>query len=335
VAVGALAVLALAGGCRRKPSDTFLTYFNGEHLVSVRYPATWQGAEGAGDGVWYRHFQGPAAGGKAAITVTLLSGPTGGTLDQYAQSYLQANTVESSEDASRQGVTGKRWRIVSGDGTRRLSLLLLQDAGHVWGLFTQADAAAFADHKKTIAEMESSLELERPKDYTPVQEPSYGLTIRVPPSWKTSQKSTSGGNYLQQFLSPPLVSDKTYSQGASLTVMVEPAPAGGLDGYYSAVRQRLGGDRYPVLTHVTWRGGYVDLMRAETALAVTRVKRYYWTSGGRGYSIGCESREDVFVRVTRWCDVIASTLEMGGQPLPPEAPAAASPTPPPRPLVVR
>jgi hypothetical protein len=305
----------------------------------VRYPATWQGTEGAGEGVWYRQFQPPAAAqdGKAAVTVTLLSGPTGGTLDQYAESYVQGNRVESTEDASRQGATGKRWRIVSGDGARRISLLLLQDAGHVWGLFTQAGAAAFDEQGKVVEEMEKSLELQRPKDYTLVQEPAFGLGLRVPPSWKTNQKSTSGGNYLQQFLSPPLVLDKTYSQGASLTVMVEPAPAGGLDGYYSAVRQRLGGDRYPVLTHVAWRGGYVDLMRAETALAVTRVKRYYWTSGSRGYSLGCESREDVFVRVTRWCDVIASTLQMDGQPLPPEAPAAAAASPPatPRPLVAR
>ena len=54
--------------------------------MSVRYPATWQSAEGPADGVWYRHFQAPATGGKSAITATLLSGPTGGTLDQYAQS---------------------------------------------------------------------------------------------------------------------------------------------------------------------------------------------------------------------------------------------------------
>ncbi len=301
----------------------------------MRYPASWRAEEGVGEGVWYRHFQAPTAGrdGKPAVTVTLLSGPTGGTLDQYAGTYLQGNTVESTQDASRQGVTGKSWRIVVADGSRRLSLLLLQDAGHVWGLYTQADAAAFGEYKPVVDEMEKSLTLERPRDYTPYQEPRYGLAIRVPPSWKTGQKFSSEANYLNQFLSAPMALDKTIPLGAALTVTVEPAPAGGLDPYYASVRQRLG-DAYAVLTHVTWRGGYVDMMRTETAVAVARVKRYFWTSGTRGYSIACEAREDVFPRVTRWCDVIVSTLELDGRPLPNDVPAAVAATPAP-PLVAR
>jgi len=329
--------LLLAPACRGKPQETFLTWFSADHLVSVRYPGSWRTEEGVGEGVWYRHFQAPTAGrdGKPAATVTLLAGPTGGTLDQYAGSYLQGNTVESTQDASRQGVTGKSWRIVVAGGSRRLSLLLLQDAGHVWGLYTEADAAAFTEYKGVVEEMEKSLTLERPKDGTPHQEPRYGLSIRVPPSWKTGQKFSSEANYLHQLLSPPMTLDKTVPLGAALTVTVEPAPAGGLDPYYASVRQRLG-DGYVVLTHVTWRGGYVDMMRTETALAVARVKRYFWTSGTRGYSIACEAREDVFPRVTRWCDVIVSTLELDGRPLPASAPAAvaASPTPAP-PLVAR
>jgi hypothetical protein len=331
-------VAALAApGCRRRPEDAFLTYFNGDHLVSVRYPAGWRSEDGTGQGVWYRAFVSPATGrdGKAAVTVTLLAGPTGGTLDQYAQSYLQGNTVESSGDASRQGVTGKRWRLAGADRSRRFSLVLLQDAGHVWGLYTQADTAGFGTYKDVVEEMERTLTLERPQDYRRYEEARYGLAIRAPESWKTGQTFSKGTNYLHQWLGPAMSLEKNVPLSPSLTVTVEPAPPGGLDTYYSAVRQRLG-DAYKVLQEVSWRGGRVVVARIETPLAVTRAKRYFWSSGQRGYSLSCEAREDLFVRVTRWCDVIASTIEIDGQPLPSEAPAAvaASPTPAP-PMMTR
>ena len=41
-------------------------------------------------------------------------------------------------------------RIAINAGARRHSLLLLQDAGHVWGLFTQADAAAFLSQLEQV-----------------------------------------------------------------------------------------------------------------------------------------------------------------------------------------
>jgi hypothetical protein len=302
----------------------------------VRYPVTWKTSEASGEGVWYRAFQSPAAGpdGKPAVTATLLAGPTGGTLDQYAQSYLQGNTVESSQEVSRQGAAGKSWRIAVAGGSQRLSLLLLQDAGHVWGLYTQADAASFATYKGVVEEMEKSLTLERPADYTEYKEDRYGFAVRVPPSWKTGQTFGNGTHYLHQFLSPPLALEKTAPLGAAFTVNVEPAPAGGVDAY-RAVRQRLG-DAFNVITEVSWRGGRVAVARVETPVAVTRAKRYFWTSGPRGYSLTCEAREDLFVRVTRWCDVIASTLQIGGQPLPAEAAASPSPaaSPTPRPALI-
>jgi hypothetical protein len=335
---GAALLLVLAAalpGCRRGSRDPFVTYFNGEQLVSVRYPASWRSEEGAGEGVWYRHFQGPP-GTPNAVTATLLAGATAGTLDQYAQSYIGSNTVASVEDASRQGASGKRWRYASPDGSRRFALLLLQDAGHVWGLHAQAAAAAFDEQKAAIDEMEKSLTLERPKTYTEYRQDRYGFAIRVPPSWTTGQNFGSGGTYLMQFISPALAADKEQTVHASMTVNVEPAPGGGsLDAYYSAVLRRLG-EPNKVMTEVSWRGGRVALMRIETQLAVSRAKRYFWTSGGRGYSLNCEAREDVFVRVTRWCDVIASTLEIGGQPLAAEAPSPApTATATPRPLIAR
>jgi hypothetical protein len=328
-----LAILLAAAGCRGRRQDPLVTYFNGEHLVSVRYPASWRSEDGNQEGVWYRHFQGPP-GTANTVTVTLLSGPTAGTLDQYAQSYLGSNPVSAADDASRQGVPGKRWRYASADGARRFGLVLLQDAGHVWGLQAQGAAAAFAEHEATITEMEKSLALERPQAYTEHRQDRQGFAIRVPPSWSTGQNFSTGNTYLLQFISPPLAADKRQTVHASLTLNVEPAPpAGGVDAYYASVRQRLG-EAYKFLTEVSWRGGRVVVMRIETPLAVSRAKRYFWTSGARGYSLNCEAREDVFVRITRWCDVIASTLQIDGQPLPAEAPAPVSPAATPRPALI-
>jgi hypothetical protein len=319
-------VLVAAAGCRGRAGDPLVTYFNGEHLVSVRYPASWRTEEGAQEGVWYRHFQGPPDS-KATVTATLLAGPTSAPLEQYAQSYLAGNTVSGTEDASRQGVSGKRWRYASPDGARSFSLLLLQDAGHVWGLQTQAPAAAFDEHRSVIQEMEKSLTLERPQSYPEHRQDRLGYAIRVPASWTQGQSFSSGNTWLAQFLSPALAAEKRQTLHASLTLSGEPVPGGSLDTYYTSVRQRLG-DAYKVVTEVQWRGGRVAVARIETPLAVTRAKRYFWTSGQRGYSLSCEAREDLFVRVTRWCDVIASTLEIDGKPLPAEVAAApASPTP--------
>jgi hypothetical protein len=294
----------------------------------VRYPSSWKTEDGSREGVWYRHFQGPpGAAADAAVTVTLLAGPTAGTLDQYAQSYLAGATSVSVEEAPLQGAGGKRWRYASADGSRRFGLLLVQDGGYVWGLHAQGAPAGFEGQRPVVEAMEKSLTFERPRDYTEHRQERQGVAIRVPASWTIGQNFSTGATYLLQFLSPPLAVDKRQTLHASLTLNVEPAPAAGLDAYYASVRQRLG-DAYKVLTEVSWRGGRVVMMRVETPLAVSRTKRYYWTAGQRGYSLTCEAREDVFLRVTRWCDVIASTLEIEGRPLPPEAPPvpAASPT---------
>jgi hypothetical protein len=294
----------------------------------VRYPASWKSGDGAGEGVWYRTYYSTATGrdGRPAVSVTLLAGPTGGTLEQYAQSYLKDRTVGAASQATRQGVPARHWRYAAADGSQRFSLLLLQDEGHVWGLHTQAEAAQFGSHEAVIEEMEKSLTLERPRDYQAHAEPRHGYALRVPGSWKAGSSLSSGTNALKQFISPALVLEGRQPYGASLTVTVEPAPAGGVDGFHAAVRQRLG-QTVLLLNTLGWRGGKVDMMRTETPLAVLRVKRYYWTSGSRGYSVACEGREDVFPRVTRWCDVIASTLELDGRPLPPEEPASAAAAP--------
>jgi hypothetical protein len=45
-------------------------------------------------------------------------------------------------------------------------------------------------------------------------------------------------------------------------------------------------------------------------VAVSRAKRFYLAGGGRGYTLSCEARDDVFHTVSRWCDAIAETLTL-------------------------
>jgi hypothetical protein len=85
---------------------------------------------------------------------------------------------------------------------------------------------------------------------------------------------------------------------------------GGLGAYYEASRRKLG-ENYQVTSHAAFKGGYVDVMRTETPVAISYVKRFYFAEAGRGCSLTFEAREDVFPRATRWADYIASTLRFG------------------------
>ena len=100
---------------------------------------------------------------------------------------------------------------------------------------------------------------------------------------------------------------------ASLAVTFEAVPeGGGLDQYYTATRRRLG-DNFQVRSHASFKAGYVDIMRTETPVQVSFVKRYYFAHAGRGCSLAFEAREDVFPRTSRWADYIVSTLRFGPQ----------------------
>jgi hypothetical protein len=57
----------------------------------------------------------------------------------------------------------------------------------------------------------------------------------------------------------------------------------------------------------------VDVLRTETSLAMSQLKRYYKVEGGRAYSLTIEAREDVFPRVGRWYDLIVSTFRTGSE----------------------
>jgi hypothetical protein len=261
--------------------------------------------------VSYRYFLAPRAGSarQPAVSTALLIEPAG-DLDQIANRYLAGQSVQSTRDASRDGLAGKAWRFASADGATRYSLLLRTDQARVLGLYTQAEAARFAEHEAAVDEMEKSFAPEHPEKYPEHRSAKLGYSLRVPDSWKATRNFSSDTTGLVQFTSPPLGAESRQTVHATLSLTAEPAPAGGLDGYYKTVRARLGVAFTPS-KHEPWRDGYADLERIETQVATSRAKRFFRTHDGRGYVLACEARDDVFHRVSRWCDIIASTLAVG------------------------
>ena len=289
-----------------------LTYYFGDQALSLRYPAGWRTEEAEQEGVWYRYFLGPPGEDrKPSVSVTLLAAESGATLDAYAQSYLAGNTVSATRDEDRQGARARTWRFASADGRTRYSLLLIGEQSRVYGLFSQGQARPFGEHLPRIEEMEKSLTLERPARYAEFADDRFAFRMRVPSSWRQVRSFSGGPAYLLQFSSPAVGFENGQTLHASLILNVEPARGdGSLDAFYGAAKQTLG-DTQRILSHTAWRGGYVDLTRQETPVAETRGKRFYFAAGGRGYTLTCEARDDVFHVVSRWCDLIATTLQVG------------------------
>ena len=331
-----LAAAATLPACRGSRREPLVTYFNADHGLSIRHPADWKSDEAEQDGMWYRYFLGPPTGPerKPAVSATLLSGPLAMSLDEYAQTYLGGNKVVSSRGETRGSAHGKSYMITSPDGSRRQSLLLLQEGATVYGLYSQGEAQPFERQFPVLDEMARSLTLERSSAYREERDDNFGFAIRIPPSWRETRRFSGGGTLLMQFASPALDADKNgQTVHASLTLTVEPAPAaGGVDAFYKATRQKQG-EAFRVASHAPWRDGYLDVLTSETPIAESRVRRYYRVADGRGYSLTFEAREDVYGRVYRWCDVIAATLRTGAEVRQPPAveaaaaPAAASPAP--------
>jgi len=310
-----LAAAFAAAGCVGGTRETFVTYFNGDHGVSVRQPASWRSDQAEQEGVWYRYFLAPPAGaqGRAPVTVTLLAGAMAVTVDEYAQTYLAGHTVASTKPEERQGVPGRSWVFASADGTTRYRLLLLAFGGRVVGLFAQGEAAAVEKQSAVLDEMWSSLTVERPDRYPVTSWRGQEASLGIPESWRETRRFSGGGTLVANYVSPALAVDKgRETVHASLSVTFEAVPdGGGLAEYYDTTRRRLG-DNFQVTSHAAFRGGYVDTMRTETTVAVAYVKRYTFAQGGRGCSLSFEAREDVFPRASRWADYIASTLRFGG-----------------------
>jgi hypothetical protein len=312
------AVIAVASlACSRRPPYPFVTYFHPEPPLTLRLPSNWTSDQVEQEGTSYRYFLAPRVGSarEPAVSTALLVEPPA-DLDQIAQRYVAGQDVEGARDASRDGLAGKAWRFASPDGARRYSLLLRADQGQVLGLYTQAAADRFREYEPAVDEMEKSLVPERPDRYPEHRSAKLGFRLRVPESWKATRNFSSDTTHLMQFTSPALGAEAGQTVHATLGLTAEPAPGGGLEGYYKAVRGRLG-DAFAAVRHEPWKDGYVDLERTETQFAVSRAKRFYRVHEGRGYVLACEARDDVFHRVSRWCDIIASTLAVGPEVTPP------------------
>jgi hypothetical protein len=162
--------------------------------------------------------------------------------------------------------------------------------------------------------MEKSLTLERPQVWKVQKDETFGFSLRVPPSWKETRRFAGAGTLLLQYTSPPLAADRGgQTVHSSLTLTVEPASSEDLQSFYDATRAKLG-DAFAVLSHQPWGDkGFVDVMRSETPVTVSRAKRYYRLEGRRAYSLAFEAREDVFPRVHKWYDLIAGTFRVGGE----------------------
>jgi len=309
--LGALAAVSLVSACGRD-RNVLVTYFDGEHGLSLRHPAGWRSDQAEQEGVFYRYFAPPRTGTAAAplVSATLLVAADA-FVEEWGRRYVSGQSVSATEDVERQGVRGRAWVFGSSNGTVRHRLLLLQDGARVVGLHAQGEEPAFEQHLTALERMASSLTLERPELYPERRWDDFGLRLRVPGSWRETRQFSGGGTLLVQFASPPLSAERSgETVHAAMTLTVEPVPdSDGLIGYYERTRSKLG-ENFLVVSHRDWQGGYVDVMRTETSLAVSYVKRFYRTADSRACSLSLDAREDVFPRASAWVDVIASSLRL-------------------------
>lgn len=280
----------------------------------MRYPSSWTSNEDRKDRIWYRYFLPPGQGAerRPPAAATLLVGPLPGTLDEYAQSYLEGNQAPlASREFEKDGARGKDVEYLSGDGSMRYRLFLVADPPRVYGLYAQSPASSWESQRGVLDALVASLTLERPARYPVIRDESFGFSLGIPPSWRETRRFASKDTLLLQFATPALAMDRgRQAVRASLTVSVEPAPEpDDVQAYYDATLKRLG-DAFKVASHDPWKAGngFVDVMLVESAMSESRIKRYFAVRGARAYSLSFESREDVFPRFHRWADYIASTF---------------------------
>jgi hypothetical protein len=267
------------------------------------------------EGVFRRTFLPPSSGaGQPSLSVVLLARQGKGRLEDDAREYLAGHTVASTREEKRAGAEGRSYVFASADGATRHSLLLLREEDRLYGLYAWGVASLFEKHAPALEEMSRSLTLERLSEYPVRREDEFGFSLRLPPSWRETRRFAGGGTLLLQHTSPALAADRDRrTVHASLTLTVEPVSEGTTpEGYYEATLQKLG-ENLAVLKHERWQGGYTDVLRIETPLAISNQKRFYRVTGQRGYSLAFESRDDVFPRVSRWYDQIASSLRTGDE----------------------
>jgi hypothetical protein len=289
-----------------------VTYFHSEPALTLRHPPSWTARLADQEGQ-RRYFESALSGAqRKTLTTTVVAAQLTGTLDQYAQSLLAGAAVPETRDETHGSAQGRRYRAASADGATRHSLLLLQEGAQAFGLHTQGQSGAFDERLSEVDAIEGSLSPEHVEAYPDHPNRDLAVALRVPDSWRSGRTLSGGGSYLTQYLSPPLAVDEGgHTVHASLTLTVEPAPGDGtVDAFRQASRKKLG-DAFALIAFKPWRDGAQEILQTETSLTVSRSKRFYRTANGRAYGLAFEARDDVFPRVSRWCDLIASTLRVG------------------------
>jgi hypothetical protein len=246
--------------------------------------------------------------------VLFIASPLASTLDAFAQPYLAGLILSETRDEERPGARGRTWSAISPDGKTRHRLFLLQEDNRAYGLHAQGSAEGFLAQEPALVEMVKSFSLERWALYTEERNETYRYAMRVPPSWKSTRTFSGGGTYLKQFTSPAMGMDTGgQTAHASLIITVENVPAGQTaQAFHTATQARLG-ENYQLLGHTAWKDGFVDLLRTETPMSESRVRRFYRVVDGRAYTLAFEARSDVYPRVSRWTDMIATTLKVGAE----------------------
>jgi len=316
-AVGAaLAFLGTACGPAAPPR---VTYFHPTYAISFEHPHRWTPEYAGEDDARYLYFRSPPTSKSTtgAVTVTVIAQPLGEqqSLADFALLYATDQQELHRLAAQRLSATGFDVTYAATDSSTKSRLFLLEEHHHVFGLHIHGEPSRFDELADAIETMTTTFTLQRPGQYPEIQDATFRYSLRIPPSWRETRGFARGPQRFLQFTSPAIAVDKQgHTVHATLTLSVEPLPKdaseGALDAYYRVTRERFG-DAYPVLSHDEWAGGYVDVMRSESAMSVSRVRRFYFAADGRGYSLSCEAREDVQQRVFPWCDMIATTLRVG------------------------
>ena len=292
-----------------------MTYFHADPALTLRHPPSWTARLADQEGVRYRYFESqPSGHQRTPVTATLVSARLEIGLDEYVKRMLGDAQAQETREEARGTAHGRRVRAASPDGKTRHSLVLLEEGGRAFGLHTQGEAGAFAERLAEVEGMETSLAVEHAQEYPERRNAEWAFALRVPESWRPGRTFSGSGTYVSQYLSPPLGIDKDgQTVHAALTLTVEPAPEGGAVEAFRERSLKKMGDAYQLVDHQVWRDGLLDVLQFETSLAASRSKRFYRTANGRAYGLAFEAREDVFPRVSRWCDLIASTLRVGAE----------------------
>ena len=141
----------------------------------------------------------------------------------------------------------------------------------------RATPVAVEKNAAVLDEMWASLTVERPDRYPVRGWKAFDASLGVPESWRQTREFSGGGTTLVQFASPPLgdgqapddprravghARARSPAAAACASTTTRPASSSATTTWSAS--------------HQAFRGGFVDIMKTETPLAVSYIKRYYF-----------------------------------------------------------